>query len=127
MDSKSQKPGPWCGGPVDKVAIPTGTPVEFHLVTVQQVFEPRKKLKTRMDSLELAFFGPLTVPLHHGGRSKNLVVGIGLGASKSRDRHGACKQQMEIQRPPTFGPPGALAVPIKMGGAHKEAGGRNFG
>jgi hypothetical protein len=40
------------------------------LVTVQQVFEPRKKLKIRMEAFEIAFFGPLTVPLDHGGGSK---------------------------------------------------------
>lgn len=50
------KPGPWCGGPVDKVAIPTGTPVEFHLVTVQQVFEPRKNSKPGWIPLNLHFW-----------------------------------------------------------------------
>ena len=87
LDTKSQKQGPRCGGTVDKVAIPSWTSVKFFLVTVQQVFEPHKKLKTRMHAPKFIFFGPLTVPLEHGGRSKNLVVGIGFGTPKSRDLH----------------------------------------
>jgi hypothetical protein len=71
LDTKTQKPGPWCRGTVDKVAIPSRTSVKFSLVTVQQVFETRKKLKIRMESFDFVGIGPLTVPLKHGGRTKN--------------------------------------------------------